>query len=139
MNRTERAPTPEEQADAALVHLLCDDQTLWQTIDGATARMILGRELFRADDAVVDLAPLYRYLAGMGAPRPSAARLIVRLGEILDDLDFAPKCPEEARALAGRRGKRRLHPACVVPGLFMKREDELPAVNLLRLALGFFA
>lgn len=139
MNRMERAPTPEEQADAALVHLLCDDPRLWRTIDGATARMILGRELFRGDDAVVDLAPLYKYLTAMSAPRAAAARLVVRLAEILDDLDFAPKCPDEARALAHRRGTRRLHPACAVQGLFGKRDDELPAVNLLRLALGYGA
>lgn len=139
MKTHERPPTPEEQADAALVHLLCDEAALWRTVDGPTARMILARELFRADDAVVDLQPLYRYVTAMGAPRPSAARLIVRLAEILDDLDFAPRCPEEARSLARRRGKRRLNPACATAGLFQKRDDELPAVNLLRLALGWGA
>ncbi len=135
----ERPATAEEQADAALVHLMCDDPALWRTVDAACARMILGRELFRADDAVVDLSPLYRYLVAIGAVRTSAARCVVRLAEILQDLDFAPRCPEEARALAGRRGKRRLHPACAVPAVRRRRDDELPALNLMRLALGYGA
>lgn len=92
---------PERVADALVRHV-CNQESLWGSVDLRLARAILAEQLHAAAAGIVDLAPLHAYLSAGPDTRYAASRCVVGLANELELLGFHAVLPDEVRKRAAR-------------------------------------